>query len=326
MSPEDDSRLPNATDSPMFIERPACVNCAAKGASIVWEGRFGEEPTRCYIENFHYQGNLINRLWDECFCLVRCNSCSMLYHRRILNGPFLSELYDQATNSDQIDALELDLRKSGQKISRLVKRKQYLKHILRLHDLLKNDSAPDRLILDYGCGDGILLGAASYLGWKVYGIDMSETRQERAARRSNINICPDLKSFDELESQPLHAISLLQVLEHIKEPLDLLKQLAGRMRQGGILIVEVPDCRGIGVPKNFTQYRAVQPIEHLNAFTPSTLSAMCMRAGFTPIRRKPAHVTTALLDVLKTEISRFYQPSRTNQYFRLTAECPDSRG
>jgi 2-polyprenyl-3-methyl-5-hydroxy-6-metoxy-1,4-benzoquinol methylase len=125
----------------------------------------------------------------------------------------------------------------------------------------------------------------------------------------------DLRAFDALGVGKVDAAVLFQVLEHMDEPMELLLQLAERVKPGGVLIVEVPDCRGLAVPRNFAEFRALHPLEHINAFTPGTLRRAVLKAGFHCIARPPAHVTTRWVDLARTEASRVLHRPTTNQYF-----------
>jgi hypothetical protein len=81
----------------------------------------------------------------------------------------------------------------------------------------------------------------------------------------------------------------------------------------------VPNCSGIDTLRTLDQFNLVHPLEHINVFEPNTLSEFCRRAGFVPIPRRPAHVTSRLADICKTEASRFITRPTTNQYFRWAA-------
>jgi hypothetical protein len=59
----------------------------------------------------------------------------------------------------------------------------------------------------------------------------------------------------------------------------------------------------------------VHPLEHVNAFTPRTLERLARAAGLEPARRIPAHATTSLRDVVRTELSRALARPTTSRYF-----------
>jgi SAM-dependent methyltransferase len=199
------------------------------------------------------------------------------------------------------------------------------KHVLRLRALLAESEAGARpRLLDFGCGDGDFLALASLFGFAAFGVDLSSTRAARSLQRG-VTLVHSLEDFDALGGGPLDAASLFETLEHVDEPLRLLIALRQRMRPGAVLIAEVPDCTGVHLPSTLEEFHAVQPLEHINAFTPETLAQICRRAGFEPIPKPPAHVTTRVGDLARTEASRFLRLRSTAQYFRaLVVACASS--
>lgn len=298
-----------------FRER-SCINCCHTKLSPLWEGRFTDEPTRSFIHRCHYSQDVVTRLGEETFSLVRCEICDMIFHQRILTPEWLNILYSQWINDAQIEHFEAEYQTAKKREILFERSRQYTKHLLRLQKLLLPSKTEQFRILDYGCGDGDFLALANLFGFEVCGIDFSSSRNERAAK-TGIAIFNDLETLESARAGSIHAVTLFQVLEHHEDPLLVLGKIANIMEDGGILIVEVPDCRGIRQPENFLEFQAVHPLEHLNAFTPITLKRMCEQVGFVFIKRIPAHVTTSFVDILRTEGSRFLQSNGTAQYFRL---------
>lgn len=301
-----------------FKERVHCINCNSDQLTPVWHGKYLDEPIRTFIHEFHYNADLEQLLSGESFSLVKCDKCNMLFHKRILTPHWLDELYSKWITTEQIEKFEAAIKKNNHKVL-FEKGRQWLKHGIRLNHLLSpvfSDALKFR-VLDFGCGDARFISSIALLGFETYGIDFSVTRKSRS-NNQGVKILSNLSELDSLNIEKFHAITLFQTLEHVEEPLSLLKNLATRMQKNGILIIEVPNCHGIdGPPVKFEDFHNVQPLEHINNFTPSTLSDICKRAGFLQISRPPAHLTSKISDVLRTEASRFIQPKSTNQYFRL---------
>jgi hypothetical protein len=84
-----------------------------------------------------------------------------------------------------------------------------------------------------------------------------------------------------------------QVFEHLLEPGDMLRSLAGALRPGGLVKISVPDCaksiRKLLGSRDFGALSAgdimpIAPFEHVNAFTCASLSALGRKAGLLPLR------------------------------------------
>jgi SAM-dependent methyltransferase len=202
---------------------------------------------------------------------------------------------------------------------------------LRLRKLLGAAANDSPRLLDFGCGDGKFLKAANLLGFEAFGVDFSESRRSRSRQLGGITLYSNLEDFQQdlpiaenIAEGRLDAITLFQVLEHLANPLKTLQQLSAALKPGGILVVEVPDCKGVGdIPKTADEHSKIDPLEHINHFTPRTLTAMCEEVGFSPIAPGAAYVSSGLPAVIKAAIGSvvrhpIFKPwtRRTSQYFR----------
>lgn len=299
-----------------FRKRENCINCNSSNLSLVWQGKFSDEPISKFIKKCNYSEDVVKILGEETFSLVNCQDCKITFHQKILSQKFLNLLYSQWINDSQIEHLEAEVRTSKKSEGLFEIKRQLIKHLLRLQQLRKQFASEEFRILDYGCGDGNFLMFAKQFEFQSYGIDFSDTRKERAAQLG-ITVYNNLENLSSSQTDKMHCVTLFQVLEHLENPLVILNEIANIMEDKGILIVEVPNCKGITQPQNFYEFSCVHPLEHINAFTSETLKKICFKAGFVPIKRIPTHLTTNFIDVIRTEISRFIQPNSTSMYFKL---------
>ncbi len=137
-------------------------------------------------------------------------------------------------------------------------------------------------LLDMGCGNGAFLRACSRSlpGWVFCGSEF-DTRHRAAVEA--------IRGVEKLYSGPLteisgefDMISLIHVLEHIPAPTAFLKQVATKLKPGGWLVVEVPDC-------------LINPFfllvaDHASHFSPGSLSAVVGGAGFEVLQAGDAWV------------------------------------
>ena len=140
-------------------------------------------------------------------------------------------------------------------------------------------------VLDFGCGDGKLLDRLQDRGWDTYGIEPST----RVAffRHRRLEAPPQDASFD--------FVVLHHVLEHVTAPLDILRQLAGSLREGGILFISVPRIDALPLHRNFNY--CIDGHRHLLSFSERCLKALLARAGFATAARLEAPE----LDALRTK-------------------------
>lgn len=94
-------------------------------------------------------------------------------------------------------------------------------------------------LLEVGCGPGWALEVFKEAGFDVIGIDISGLAVERARSRGlDARVC-DLQR-EELPGS-YDVIALLEVLEHLARPADMLRRLLPRLGPGGRLIVSLPN-------------------------------------------------------------------------------------
>ena len=104
--------------------------------------------------------------------------------------------------------------------------------------------APGRL-LDVGCGEGFALAHFQRAGWKVEGLDYSEAGVN--AMNPNCRPCVTVGDINVLLEERLEssvrydAVWLTHVLEHVIEPLALLRRLRALLVPGGLAVVTVPN-------------------------------------------------------------------------------------
>lgn len=305
-----------------FETRTACIACGSQNYSTVWSASYDDTSVQSYMDNYGYAVDWRFNLRDQPISLVQCAACETLFHEHILQASSLETLYSEWIDEDQIDSLEGSLEAGSARDSQFETGKRNVRHLLRLHRLLGKQFGEDAMpfrILDFGCGAAEFLKVASLFGFDTWGVDFSTTRASQALNQQ-ISIISSLDEYKEKTQDQVHAVSLFQVLEHLDQPRQTLTELGNVMADGGILIIEVPDCstdaETVGAPRSFEEFRNVHPLEHINAFTPDTLTTIVESAGFTKINPGPAHVTDRPDALVKSELTRFYEPKRTNQYFR----------
>lgn len=134
----------------------------------------------------------------------------------------------------------------------------------------------NKSVLDFGCGTGGFLSRVKGTASRAVGIEV-ETRLKTHFQKEGLEVFAGL---DEVKSN-FDVITLFHTLEHIADPVSILKQLAKKLITGGNLIVEVPNANDALL----TLYRSTPFSEftywscHLFLFTSSTISLLAEKAG-----------------------------------------------
>lgn len=97
------------------------------------------------------------------------------------------------------------------------------------------------VLLDIGCSDGVFISLARPRCWRAVGLDVDERMLRRARQR-----CPDAEfyrgSADRLpfEDNTFSVVSMLDVLEHLPDPVAALKEVDRVLHPSGRLILSTP--------------------------------------------------------------------------------------
>ena len=161
-------------------------------------------------------------------------------------------------------------------------------------------------MLDIGAGSGIFVEQALRLGYDAEGVEPSEWLVNRSRERG----LPVHRGVLPLEAvtAPFDVVTLIDVIEHVTDPVRLLRDARDVMKPGGIGLVVTPDVSSIAarlMGPRWWHYR----VAHVCYFAPSTLERALTLTGFKPLRRfRPAWYFTAgyLLDRLAV----YFKPVR----------------
>jgi SAM-dependent methyltransferase len=283
----------------MFVSRDQCIACGSQRLRELSGGRFGDEPLRSFVDSDPWGENPLPLLEDERWSLVECGDCAQRFHRRILSPEWNEVRFSQWMSAEAIRQFEAQHGTNSNAAP------THVQHVLRLCDL------GVKRILDFGCGFGQFLEMCRLFGMEAVGVDRSQGRRAGAA----VEIYAEL---DEVPGQ-FDAICMFEVLEHLDDPVGMLRTLRPRLNGGGVMVVEVPDTTGVTAIDSRDSYYKIHPLDHINAFTPHSLVNILGQAGFEPIDKKPAFVTTSLTRVAKEFAKTRLKSKTTQRYFRMLA-------
>ena len=130
-------------------------------------------------------------------------------------------------------------------------------------------------VLDFGCGDGGYLLRAKTIARDVCGVELESSVRE-ALQKEGIPCYEAIR-----EAGTMDVITMFHVLEHIDDPVPLLREIAGHLSAGGQLIVEVPNADdallslyGCDAFADFTYWKC-----HIYLYTMDTLRRLAKKAN-----------------------------------------------
>ena len=146
-------------------------------------------------------------------------------------------------------------------------------------------------VLDIGCGNGSLSKIAESKFQEVHGCDIALTALQEARIRGMRTICVDLNTIIPLpyQDESFDAITCLEVLEHVLDPFNLLKDLHRVLRPKGQVLLTTPNIRYFrnlcklifeGKFPHTTTDSFVWGGGHVHYFTRKDLAFLLQKAGF----------------------------------------------
>ena len=135
-------------------------------------------------------------------------------------------------------------------------------------------------LLDFGCGNGSFLERMHRQGWQVLGIDVSEAAVEHLRGELGLPAVVGTLPHPELTPQSFDVVTMWQSLEHVHQPLEVLRHARELLVPGGKLIASVPNIDSGPFRRFGPAWYGLELPRHLTHFSPGTLRRMCQRAGF----------------------------------------------
>jgi SAM-dependent methyltransferase len=140
-------------------------------------------------------------------------------------------------------------------------------------------SQPNGRLLEVGCGDGSTLELLKEFGWRAEGVDFDAAAVERARKRGLVVHLGTLAG-QKLPENSFDAIVARHFIEHVPDPIEVLRECRRLLRPGGLLVLVTPNARSLGHRFYLANWRGLEPPRHLHVFTRCSLAAACSQADF----------------------------------------------
>ena len=213
----------------------------------------------------------------------QCTDCRVMYASPRFTQNSLLDIYEHESFVDQAFYEGW----SYEKWKKENRHRSYVTQVLKL-GLLANFLTQKDRILDVGCGTGLFLVEAQKQGYQVEGI---ARLVEIGNRVLKVPIQQGLlDAFD--PGYKYHGVVVWDVLEHVPDPLIMLRKCKSLLEPGGYIFVQVPNYDGLSNRmKTFmcrkrlrkTGFKHFGFPGHLYSFNRRSLSNLLRAGGFTPL-------------------------------------------
>ncbi len=219
--------------------------------------------------------------------IVECAQCHMIY----LENPPAQELLKTEFAWEGSKTNERARRREGREIyyffsDGLKKLRAFLRSFRNLPKEMRYivTFSPGKRVLDVGCGDGSTL---THLpdGYIPYGIEpspgMCAAANARFAQRGGACIHDvAVGGFSRIENTQYDFVVMRSFLEHDSEAMATLKAAHAALSDKGGVLIKVPNIACWNSKLRKAGWPGMRYPDHVNYFTPATLTDMLQRAGY----------------------------------------------
>jgi 2-polyprenyl-3-methyl-5-hydroxy-6-metoxy-1,4-benzoquinol methylase len=137
----------------------------------------------------------------------------------------------------------------------------------------------NKTVLDFGCGEGGFLLDIKPFTKTCLGVEKSKLARERLQNEFKISV---FSNIADIPMKNLDVITIFHVIEHLPDPISVLKEISEYLDSKGTIIIETPNANDALLSlykcKPFSEFTYWGC--HLYLFTESTLATMVKKAGF----------------------------------------------
>jgi len=232
-----------------------CCVCGSTNASLIGKG-----------EDFEYHTSA------DTFFAMQCDSCNLVY---LDPRPAASEF--ETIYPPTYHAFDFSKKEFGFVYN--VRCRLEARRSLNRSRHLKDNAR----ILDVGCGDGFHLRLLRQYGnktWKLEGVDLDQ-KAVKAATKAGLDVHLGRVQDVNLPERSYDMVFMIQTIEHLEDPRQVLETIFGLLREGGQLIIVTDNTGSI----DFNWFKrghwgGYHFPRHFNLFNRNSLSKLAQEVGY----------------------------------------------
>ncbi len=152
--------------------------------------------------------------------------------------------------------------------------------IIRKIDQLKANKGS---LVDFGAGKGKFASVALRNGWKVKCVETARERAEFAEHIYGLEVNENLYVSGRIFQNDFDVLVMLHVLEHLRQPKNILRELIrANVKAKGLIVIEVPNFNSLQSKIAGKNWMHLDVPRHINHFTADQLETMAKELGLVP--------------------------------------------
>lgn len=130
-------------------------------------------------------------------------------------------------------------------------------------------------ILDFGCGPGWILSSLDNK-WDKHGVEISKYASQYASKYAKIYN----GSIETYKEEKFDVILMYHVIEHLTDPLSIIKQIYTKLKPGGYLVMGTPDFDSGAARRYGEKFRLLHDPTHISLFSNDSMHRFLRDNGF----------------------------------------------
>ncbi len=238
-----------------------CPLCGSSERKKLYDSNINDFDTK----DFKITDSQYGKHWT----FFKCKSCGFVYSNPTPTKELLEKIYSSIEDPDY------DSEEEG--------RSDNFKRILKRIKKIKNSGT----LLDVGAATGIFMKLAKERGFEVEGIEPSLWAAKKAEEKYGFKI--HNTTFENFETDKKYdIITMLDLIEHVENPLEILKKANSLLNKNGLLVLVTPDIDSLLRKITGSRWWHFRP-PHVNFFNIKSLKFALNKEGFEIISIKPYH-------------------------------------
>ncbi len=192
--------------------------------------------------------------------LLKCQSCGFLFADAAQVDDLVG-LYEQLDDAGYLESSDARVRQM----------KWLIQIAMQVHPQAKR-------LLDIGAGIGLLVAEAQAQGMTAVGVEPSRHLTEIGKSKLGVDLRQGIFPHPDLSGEKYDLVCLVDVIEHVQNPVGLLRDIGQALAPGGRAIVVTPDVGSLAarmLKRRWWHFR----LAHIGYFNSSNLSLAAERAG-----------------------------------------------
>jgi SAM-dependent methyltransferase len=201
------------------------------------------------------------------YAVLKCSQCGMVYCNRHPSDDELERYYSE--EHGLVDkSLSTDAQNDAEKYKDT---KLFLK-------LIKKYNPQSKTICEIGCSYGYLLWGLQKAGYIVKGYELSKITAKVGREKLDLDITQG--NFPQHSDSLFDVFILRHVLEHLKNPEQIIDLAYKQMNPGAIIVIATPNIRSLAATLFRTSWNWMDPPLHLFYFSQKTLEQLLNKHKF----------------------------------------------